>query len=175
LDRPQKIVVGTRNIQNILANEIYLQNVLKQCDILCIQEHWIFTNGNRISNKINKDYEANAKSVDDNNPLHEYKSIRGCGGVATFWRKIKANSIRITQDGNHNISVITISSKPKPVCIVNVYMPSSGKNKHSEYKESLGQLTEILTQYSDYNIIMAGDMNASLHRDNRYRDKLFRK
>jgi hypothetical protein len=54
-------------------------------------------------------------------------------------------------------------------------MPSEAKEGDYEYKDNLDQLQEIIQKYDNsYQIIICGDMNASLHRDDRRRDNLFR-
>jgi hypothetical protein len=67
----QQITIGSLNIQNILANEVYLRAVLSQCDLLCIQEHWIFSHRKSIFQEIITSHEVEAKSVDDENPLFD--------------------------------------------------------------------------------------------------------
>jgi exonuclease III len=50
-------------------------------------------------------------------------------------------------------------------------MPSEAKEGDYEYKDNLDQLQEIIQKYDNsYQIIICGDMNASLHRDDRRRD-----
>ena len=54
-------------------------------------------------------------------------------------------------------------------------MPSEAKEGDYEYKDNLDQVQEIIQKYDNsYQIIICGDMNASLHRDDRRRDNLFR-
>ena len=81
----------------------------------------------------------------------------------------------VMPDGNNRIQVVTMNSSHKNCCIVNVYMPSEAKEGDYEYKDNLDQLQEIIQKYDNsYQIIVCGDMNASLHRDDRRRDNLFR-
>jgi exonuclease III len=62
--------------------------------------------------------------------------------------------------------------KEHPVCIINVYMPSDNSNRDEQYKDILSQLEEIIDKFQcQYQILLCGDFNASLHRDNRPRDK----
>ena len=51
-------------------------------------------------------------------------------------------------------------------------MPSDNSNRDEQYKDILSQLEEIIDQFQcQYQILLCGDFNASLHRDNRPRDK----
>ncbi|VDI16250.1 Hypothetical predicted protein [Mytilus galloprovincialis] len=77
-------------------------------------------------------------------------------------------------DGNSRIQVITINSSPIATCLINAYMPSAQSSGDIEYKDTLDQISEIMDKYREtYQIILCGDMNASLHRDNRKRDTVF--
>ena len=167
----QQITIGSLNIQNILANEVYLRAVLSQCDLLCVQEHWIFSNRKSIFQEIITSHEVEAKSVDNENPLFDHKSIRGFAGIATCWKKNLSHAVKVQEEGNHRIMVTTIACKPTPICIINVCMPTTGNNQNDNYSESLEQISELLEKYSSHSIILIGDMNASLHRDDRQRDK----
>ena len=97
---------------------------------------------------------------------------RGYGGVAIFWRKDINHVIKSDDDGNGRINVITVNMKEHPLCIINVYMPSDNSNHDEQYKELLSQLEEIIDKFQcQYQILLCGDFNVSLHRDNRQRDK----
>ncbi|CAG2189456.1 unnamed protein product [Mytilus edulis] len=75
-------------------------------------------------------------------------------------------------DGNNRIQVITINSNPLKTCLVNVCMPSLQVAGDLDYKDTLDQISEIIEKYKDsYQTIICGDMNASLHIDNRRRDQ----
>ena len=89
-----------------------------------------------------------------------------------FWRKDIDHAIKSHDDGNGRISVITVNMKEHPLCIINVYMPSDNSNRDEQYKDILSQLEEIIDKFQcQYQILLCGDFNASLHRDNRPRDK----
>jgi len=38
----KRITIGSLNIQNIRGNTIFAQSVMKETEILFIQEHWLF-------------------------------------------------------------------------------------------------------------------------------------
>ena len=147
------------------------QQCMSQCDLLCLQEHWIFSNRKNNFQEIITSHEVEAKSVDDENPLFDHKSIRGFAGIATCWKKNLSHAVKVQEEGNHRIMVTTIACKPTPMCIINVCMPTTGNNQNDNYNESLDQISELLEKYSSRSIILIGDMNASLHRDDRQRDK----
>ena len=64
---------------NIETNEVYLRELLKECDILAIQEHWLFTF--QISNieKTFVTHQAFSKDVNEDNPLLPNQKPMGYG------------------------------------------------------------------------------------------------
>ena len=51
-------------------------------------------------------------------------------------------------------------------------MTSDNSNRDEQYKDILSQLEEIIDKFQcQYQILLFGDFNVSLHRDNRPRDK----
>ena len=50
-----------------------------------------------------------------------YKSLRGNGGIAVFWKKTIDNAVKIKSDGGSRIQVITINNVPTMLCIVGDY------------------------------------------------------
>ncbi|KAH3735992.1 hypothetical protein DPMN_042552 [Dreissena polymorpha] len=116
-------------------------------------------------NDIDPDFEVLAKCVDNHNPRLDYKLIRGYGGVCIFWRKSLNSSIKISSQGNDRTIIAEIATENKPICLINVYMPSTSKNSDEEYKEMLIELEECLEIYKDsHEVILCGGMNASMRR-----------
>ncbi|CAC5407560.1 unnamed protein product [Mytilus coruscus] len=61
----------------------------------------------------------------------------------------------------------------KPICLINVYMPSGNKPADIEYKDTLAQIDEMIEKYKDtHQIIVCGDMNGSLYRSSTPHDKI---
>jgi hypothetical protein len=68
-------------------------------------------------------HEVEAKSVDNENPLFDHKSIRGFAGIATCWKKNLSHAVKVQEEGNHRIMVTTIACKPTPICIIRCASP----------------------------------------------------
>ena len=158
---------GSLNVQNIRGNSLFILNTMKNLDLLLIQEHWLFKfEENEFSNLFpNLDFYA--RYVDDENPISHAERIRGYGGVAFLWNKSLTPFIKALPDSNNHIIAIEIETKPKPLCIINAYMPCRGrKTKENQYNESLDVIREIINKYRhSHQIILGGDLNASLHRE----------
>jgi exonuclease III len=120
---------------------------------------------------ISDTHTVTAKSVDEEkDDKINLMNIRGYGGVAIYWGKNINHAIQV-QDGNNRITVITIHAQPKSICLINAYLPSENKEVDEQYKDTLEQISEIIQKFKDtHNMLICGDMNASLHRDNRTRD-----
>ena len=111
--------------------------------------------------------------MDDDDIKLNYKSLRGNGGTVVFWKKTINNAVKIKYDGGSRTQVITINNVPTMLCIVNVYMPSDIKEGDYEYRDMVDQLNEVIQKYEEtYDILLCGDMNASLHRDDKRRDRI---
>lgn len=134
----------------------------------------MFTHEKDRLNSINTNYSVSAKAVDDEDPKLDYKSIRGFGGVAIFYKKDIEHCIQLLPDGSHRILAMTVNASPNPLCIVNVYMPSAATPGEEEYLDTLAEVREIIDKFSTtHTLIACGDWNASLHRDSRRRDVIF--
>ena len=150
-----------------MANSVYLQKVLNTCDILCLQEHWMMSFEKHELDNISDTHIVMAKSVDEGKDDRiNFMNIRGYGGVAIYWRKDINHAIQVKQDGN-----ITIHAQPKSICLINACLSSENKEADEQYKDTLEQISEIIQKFKDtHNMLICGNMNASLHRDNRTKD-----
>ena len=167
----ETLQIGTINIQNSETNAQYLKEILRQHDILCIQEHWLLNYEKGALETINEEYEVISLSVDDDQPRLDHKLIRGYGGIAIFWKKALNGKVGHLVSAPPRILAIEIKTDPNPICLVNAYMPSDNKNCDIEYKDTLAKIQEILNTYGDtHEMIICGDINASLIRHNT-RDK----
>ena len=139
---------------------------MKQHDIILLQEHWLYSFEKPHLETIveAEGWGVAVKSVDDDDPIGPQSRPRGKGGVATLWSKKLNSHINILQDGNERILAIEVGQQ---VLLVNTYMPARGTvGAEMEFDGCLAELEEITTKFSvGLDIIIAGDMNASLHRD----------
>ena len=69
-------------------------------------------------------------------------------------------------DGGHRIAVVEVMTTPRPMCLLNVYLPSIGSgSSDTEFREVLDEIHEIMQKYSvSHDIVLGGDFNALLHR-----------
>ncbi|KAH3885241.1 hypothetical protein DPMN_009234 [Dreissena polymorpha] len=102
--------------------------------------------------------------------------------------EIQFCTVKVREKGSDTIIILEIDIKGNPICLVNVYMPSTNTKKlkkaynesdkdlkkaNEEYMSTIPAISEILETYRHtHNTIICGDMNASLTR-NTTRDLLF--
>ena len=158
-----------------MTNQLYLNHALKKCDILLIQEHWMYSFDKQKMKDLTKSHLCEVKSVDDNMDTEIIIKNRGYGGVAVYWGKDIDNSVQFRDKGNERVVVLSFNIIGEPMCIIGVYMPSDNKNGDEQYLDMLSQLEETINKYhsNGHQVIVCGDMNASTNRDNRSRDKHF--
>ena len=98
-------------------------------------------------------------------PIPNDARKRGRAGVAILWRKNLSHLVHKQPDGSDRIAVIVVECIPKPICIINTYLPSQGSTDFRlQYSSHLDQLHEIRMKYptNEYITILGGDLNASL-------------
>lgn len=141
-----------------------------------MQEHWLHSYEKYIIQELLPDFTCHVKSFDDNKIIDPMERTRGHGGVAIC---IKINLEHLTEqlpDGGNRV-VVSKLKLDRPVLLVCVYLPTRGNlTTNDDYQAILDELIEILEKYkATCDIILGGDMNASLHREGSlFRDKIFR-
>ncbi|CAC5406056.1 unnamed protein product [Mytilus coruscus] len=159
----QRLNIITCNIEGVKGNSAYLSDLSKEQDIICLQEHWLWSfELQKLDEKLT-DYKVFGRSHDCNEPITNYQIPRGRAGVAIVWPKKFDKVISKLDDGNERIIAIEIMSVPKPTCLINAYMPTNAAQSLDEYKECLDIIFNIKSKYDQsHNIILYGDLNGSL-------------
>ena len=174
-DKPavEPLVLGTFNVKNVETNITYIQNLLKTCDILFIQETWLFNFQLPLLREYFSSHVSFGIAVDDNNPLPPTQKPRGFGGVACLVRKDLDYRFKFHSNGGSRVLALEILCEP-PLVIIGVYMPVRGTSKKQEFQEVLDEILEIIQTFKSTHVMyLVGDMNASMmERCGNERDKL---
>ena len=161
--------IATFNIENFYTNKLYLDKLLSECQIIALQEHWLYHFEQRelVEFCNERGFNVVLKSVDDADPLPPQCRPRGRGEIAMIWKKNIDQMVSPVSDGNNRVQGLVINSAVGEVCILNVYMQCRGsRDAEDNYRDVLAQIAEIMNIYSDRaRFILVGDMNASLTRD----------
>jgi hypothetical protein len=135
-------------------------------DIIFIQEHWLHTfEIEQTVDRLQKaGFNSKFKAFDSDNPVDHSVRTRGKSGVGVLWKKSLDLFEPLIEEGGDRIMCGVLHSA-SPILFVSVYMPSDGVNSPDDYQATLNQLEEILTKYEQRQIVLVGDLNASLHRN----------
>ena len=115
------------------------------------------------------------KSIDQYEPFNQLQRLRGWGGLAILYQQ--DISIQSLETGSVRTMATRIMTKGKPVCLINVYLPTNGhKTSNADYIKELEKLASIIEMHrSDHDILIIGDFNASITRTTpNTNDKLLR-
>ena len=167
LTKSKSFRISTLNVDGTYSNEAYIKELLKTCDLLCIQEHWLYDFENQYLKQIDPQFTCSAKSVDMYDPIPPIARKKGHGGTAILYRKELANNIEELPEGSERTVVVKINTHPKPTILATVYCPCRGSPYTiQDFISTLDELAEITLKYqSTCDIIIAGDFNASMIKE----------
>ncbi|CAG2237180.1 unnamed protein product [Mytilus edulis] len=164
------------NIEGFLSNNMYLSMLEKRADIIMLQEHWLHNREKQALEEFLTDFLCLVKCFDDDKTNDPTERRRGHAGVAICVNKKLQNLVELLPDGCNRVIAIRLNVK-QPLVLICVYMPTRGGNITIEdFKTVLDELSEMIEKYlPTSDIIIGGDMNASLHRNERKipRDTVF--
>jgi exonuclease III len=79
--------IASLNCKNLKTSAYIIEELLKQHQIILIQEHWLFEAQINTIGDLNKNINFVRKGVDKYNPVLPKSMPRGYGGVAIIWRE----------------------------------------------------------------------------------------
>ena len=147
-------------MRGLQGNRQYLQQLLQHNDVVCIQEHWLYTAQASelcdIGNQHSLVFKASSNLNDEN-----CGKVLGQGGVAIMYKNTFPNVITIKANSNR-ICGIKIITENINLCIICVYMPYA-QCKISSFRETLDELQNIINDlYSTCQLVILGDYNAHI-------------
>ena len=130
------------------------------------QEDWLFKFQQCMLNQVDKEYFGIGKSVDCNEKSLVEGNTKAKWGLDILFKKsINSSIMQLSEYTSPRIQVIKLNLDV-PVFLINVYLPSSSWPE-SEYDAELSGLSTALdTLATQGAVILAGDFNRSLHRNN---------
>ena len=144
----------------------YVENKFKICDVLLLQETWLYNFEHKLFKKILPDCQYHAVSAMDETEIQ--RTGRPAGGCAVIWKKNLEVSVTPINTNSPRICAVTMKSENTKLLIMSVYMPNDD-NSHSsyeEYGEVLYEISSIVEQYDEYDIVIGGDLNVDFSRNN---------
>lgn len=162
------LVIASFNCDGLYSNFAGLELLFKEHNIILIQEHWLHQfEVHKVEELVEEfDWLGYFKTFDDRDPVPHTQRKRGHAGTAILWHTSVSHLVEKIPDGSNRITGIRfLSTDPERphVLILSVYLPCRG-SPVSEYNDTLYELQEIMSKYSDCDLILGGDFNGSLHR-----------
>ena len=134
--------------------------------IICIQEHWLYKFQQPELYGLFPNTRWAVKSVDDNDHIPPKYRPRGQAGVACAWHPHIDHLIKILPDGSDRLLALLIKSHPKPIVLVNTYMPAAGTHTGIRYSDIIDEVHEVLQKYRhNHHVLWAGDLNGDPARN----------
>ncbi|CAC5420983.1 unnamed protein product [Mytilus coruscus] len=173
------LTIATCNIEGVKSNSKYLTDLCKKFDIICLQEHWLYSFQQHELDQYLPNKHSAARSVDSVDDISSINLPRVKGGVSISWPPNISHLVKKLSDGNERILAIDINTETK-LCIICTYLPTHNPSVHSidEYSDCLDILFNIIFKFSDtHKIVIAGDFNAPLLASRSYNkhDEQFKK
>ena len=143
----------------------YLSDIFDKCEILLLQETWLYNFETNIFNNILPGCQFHAVSAMDESNIARVG--RPYGGCAIIWKSNLALSITPIDTLSDRICAVLVKSDNLNIVVCNVYMP--GDNNTCESFETYGDIIyEIITifdLYRGFDFIIGGDFNVDFNRN----------
>ena len=157
----------------------FMETLLSFSDILCIQEHFLQDSGQKKYSNTNKikvafpNYDMLIKPAAKSN--NQVCRGRAKGGLAILWNPKLTKYITKVDCHNFRISAAKLSLPSGSLLLVNTYFPCDPQKADfddTELQETLLDITNILESSACTSLLVAGDLNCDLTRNNRFTDQV---
>ena len=147
-------------------NYDYLSETFNNCDILLLQETWLYNFEHNILNNILQSSQYHAISAMDEADIG--RAGRPYGGCAIVWHPNLNLSIEPVSTTSTRICAIHIKAENINCIIASIYMPTddNSNNNFETYGDVLYELASLIALYDDCDIIIGGDYNVDFGRTN---------
>ena len=154
--------VASCNIEGACSNSPYIDELKANYDIIGLQETWLWKfEANHLAN-ICPEFNYVHTAQDELDEISPDQRPRGFGGCALLYKKgIPAQKI---STNSNRICGAILQLDNTSILVLSIYMPTQGSNNSYTYQEQLDLLKAILDEYSKFDVLILGDMNASISR-----------
>ena len=148
----------------------YVKSLMTRCDVLLIQEHWLFNSElSDLESKIGNVFVTGISGMSDS----ELLKGRPRGGCAVVIKKDLKIGVQVVDNvclnNRCHACVISVCSEKNTFkfLLFNMYMPCDDNQNNSSYDDILAEVGGVIDGNSDIDyIIIGGDMNTDLSRMN---------
>ena len=147
-------------------NYDYIEYLFKQCQILLIQETWLYEFQSNIITKVLNDCLYYTVSTMNSNDIG--RQGRPYGGLAIVWHKCLPFNILPIKTDNKRIACVTVTTDIIKLILINVYMPQNNNSQQSyeEFGDVLDEISSLIRTYANYNCLIGGDINIDFNKNN---------
>ena len=156
------------NIQSFGEDKyITVNSLLKMCDFLLLQETWKFEQEfyNIIKRKFNGYDCIYTSGMDDKVPLKG----RPYGGVGILFRANLNCTTEKIETISKRMCTLKVTTDNSSMLLFNIYMPNDMRRpgeELDEFNEILAEVKDIVSKFSPIDVIIGGDFNCDLTRNN---------
>ena len=140
----------------------YLKEIYIKCDILLLQETWLYNFKSSEFTKVLKNCNYHAVSAMDEANIGRVG--RPYGGCAIVWHKKQGLAFAPIVTNSPRVCAVTIISNDINVIVISVYMPTDDDVNFIEYGDVLHELSSIISTHNNFDIIIGGDLNVDYRR-----------
>ena len=143
----------------------YVTDVFKKCDILILQETWLYNFEHSLFTNIIPDCQYLAISAMDEAEIG--RKGRPFGGCAVIWHKNLALSVTPINTNSSRICAVNVKYEQFQFMLITVYMPNDDNSVSSYdiYGDILAEMSSIICDY-EHDIILGGDFNVDFSKTN---------
>lgn len=162
----EQLCLTTYNLKGYNPSKVaFLSNVLDRAHFVCVQEHWLMKE--QFSSLFNDlDCSGHCISAMESDTFYVGRPF---GGIGILWKKNLSLSCKPIEIQSKEICAIEIQINRQTFGIFNVYMPCDrGSVVDDKFSEILDQIRGVWRAKSLDFIIMVGDLNTDLTRQNSF-------
>ena len=162
----KQMKISSFNCLGFKGNCEYIKEVYNKCDILLLQETWLYNfEFNNFNKEMSKCQYHAVSAMDESNIGHAGRPFGGC---AIIWHKDLALSIIPVDTTSPKLCAVVIKSDSLNIIMCNVYMPCDDNTdeNYEKYGDILYEMLTLFEVYRGYDFIVGGDFNVDFRRNN---------
>ena len=147
-------------------NYNYLDEIFNKCDMLLLQETWLYNFQSNIVNSVLGNCLYHSTSAMDESNIN--KPGRPFGGCMIIWKKNLGISIKPVLINNPRICVVEVENHlHEKLLVINVYMPTNDNTLESFnlFGEVLNSISGLIETYDEHKVIIGGDFNVDFSKN----------
>ena len=131
----ENLRISSFNCKNVKTSVNEIQYLCDLCDVLLLQETWLYEFDLNFLNSLHKDFYA--KGISSMDASKGIITGRPHGGMAVLWRKTLGNMCKIVDLDDNRLLGLEINSSNISILIVNIYMSFNSVDNQDEFHSCL--------------------------------------